>query len=104
MNDPQRLALFLGACIPVRLCLAYVAHRFPHPLFRVLALLVAGRWAAVGTFGTHGVFGGVAWWDSLRPLHALLFLGYAMSGSAEWLAADAVFGLAMGVARHFGAF
>ncbi len=42
--------------------------------------------------------------DSLRPLHALLFLGYAMSGSAEWLAADAVFGLTMGVARHFGAF
>jgi len=97
MNDQQRFALFLAACIPARFSIAYVAHRFPHPTFRLLALFVACRW--LGSFPTRGFFGGVAWWGRLRPLHAFMFLGYAVSGSAVWLGADAVLGLVAGLTR-----
>ena len=85
----QRAILFWGVCIPLRL---YLASRGDVPALRVAAAVVAYRWAAGLETSRVGFFGGPAFWHDERPLHGILWLGYALSGDARWLYADTGFG------------
>lgn len=94
----NRIWLFFFGCMPARILMAYLAYRFPNPIFGLMALIVAIVWLST-TFPTHGVFQGKAWWKNLRPVHATLFLIYATltvllpRQAYISLVVDAIFGL-----------
>ena len=80
----QRMALFLVGCIGSRVLLVYLAATVPPVGLKVMAALAAV--IAVGFtaiyFGrlrpTGAETGGQPiWWNSLRPVHALLYAAFA---------------------------
>jgi hypothetical protein len=88
LSASDRALLFWAACLPARLLFATdFAPRFP-ALSRLIAALVGARWATNHNFGTHGFFGGPAWWSSVRPWHGALWLIFAATGEREALLAD----------------
>jgi len=101
----NRIWLFLLGCIPARILMAYLAYRFPNPIFGFMAFIVAIVWLTA-TFPTHGLFQGIAWWKTLRPIHATLFLVYAAmtillpQQAYIALAVDALFGLIAGITHY----
>lgn len=71
--------VFLAACIPARLLIALVAYRWDSKWLALPAVAIA-----VGLLynfyvrqATHGAFGGPVWWNSMRLVHAFLFLAFA---------------------------
>jgi hypothetical protein len=83
MNCFKASLLFLLACIPVRLLIAYAVQRTPekYRLLVALALLVPAigfltiyfkglRQNPGETFGCNN---GQVWWNDLRPIHGLLY-------------------------------
>ena len=80
---------FLGACIGVRLVIAYVAYKVPRsllPYASILALIVALSWLAIyigDLRPSGGEAGGIdsgtkrIWWNEFRPLHAGLYIAFA---------------------------
>lgn len=84
MNLTQkRFAMFLGACVPMRLLLVALAYYLPRrnlTLFKLLAYLLL-----IPTIGFSVIYffklrdtsalidNNVAWWDYLRPIHSLLY-------------------------------
>jgi len=101
----NRIWLFFLGCIPVRILMAYLAYRFPNSIFGLMALIVAIVWLTA-TFPTHGLFQGIAWWKTLRPIHATLFLVYAAmtillpQQAYIALGVDAIFGLIAGIVHY----
>jgi len=99
------LWLFLIGCMGARLLLAYLASVANKTWLRVmgyLALLPAIGFLYLfvsGTRNTVGAFGEKIWWNSLRPVHALmygLFAYAAITGNRNaWilLLLDALIGL-----------
>ena len=80
--------LMLTVCIPVRLILSYVAKKISPDFRKILAialLIPAYNWL-FSDFPTHGFFGGQAWWMSLRKVHALMYILFAISTflDREW--------------------
>ena len=85
MNCLKASLLFLLACIPVRLLLAYAVQRHTPEKYRLLVALallvpVVGfmtiyfkglRQTPGETFGCNN--GSVLWWNDLRPVHGLLY-------------------------------
>lgn len=75
--------LFLLACIPVRLLIAYAVQRHPekYRLWIAAALLVPAIGFLTIYFKglrqnpgeTLGCNGGQVWWNDLRPVHSLLY-------------------------------
>lgn len=87
MNTLQkRFALFLFACIPVRILLAYVASIASLSLLKIIAagaLLIAFSFFYLFAFGARKTgfetFGQPIWWNNLRPLHGILYLLFAIN-------------------------
>lgn len=108
----KRALLFLLGCIPVRLLVVYLARANPEllPALGALALLPALGFAILYAFDLRKtgpeVFGGAIWWNSLRPLHALLWGTFAVLALRHsphaWkvLLADTLLGLAAWTARQ----
>lgn len=105
----MRFWLFLLACIPIRLLMAWLAYVVPNPIFGLMALAVASTWvlgSVYGWFKPHGFFGGNVWWHHLRWVHAAMYLGYAVSTVSapvhayRWLLIDALIGLMAGMYVH----
>jgi hypothetical protein len=101
----KRLALFLFGCIGTRLLFVYAAKTQIEllPYMAVIAVLIATGLMYFYLTGTRKtgpeVFGEKIWWNHLRPVHAALYLAFALlaakkNKSAYWiLFIDAMIGL-----------
>jgi hypothetical protein len=107
MNDieQKRLALFLFGCIGTRLLFVYVAKTQIEllPYMALIAILIATGLMYFYLTGTRKtgpeVFGEKIWWNHLRPVHATMYMLFAVlaaqkNKSAYWiLFIDAMIGL-----------
>lgn len=96
--------LFVFGCIPVRSLLALYARENPHPILIAMGLMYAIRsiqlWLkpSLRPSGPE-TFGAPIWWNSMRPIHALLWLLFVISAlmkkeyAWKFLALDVVLGL-----------
>ena len=114
----KRLLLFLIGCIGMRSLFAYAASVASVGVLRVmgwLALIPAIGFMYIFVSGARRtgaeVFGEKIWWNSLRPLHALMYFAFAwlaingMRGMAwKVLAADVLLGLGAFLANRAGVF
>lgn len=109
------IALFLGACIPLRLLLAWSSTKIPSrylPFFATALLAVALGFLYLYFTGNRmhaPEAGGTTWWAPYRLIIGLLWLAaatYAFMGRTEliWipLVIDVLFGLIVFYIRHFG--
>jgi len=96
--------LFIFGCMGARLLMAYTAKRINGkylPIMGYLAALPALGFAYIYISGNRkeGGFGQKAWWNDLRPVHAILYGLFSWNainkraGSWKFLFADAIFGL-----------
>jgi hypothetical protein len=103
--EQKRLALFLFGCIGTRLTFAYIAKTQTEllPYMAIIAILISTGLMYFYLSGTRTtgpeVFGEKIWWNHLRPVHAALYLAFAIlaaqkNKSAYWiLFIDAMIGL-----------
>lgn len=91
----KRLLLFLIGCIGTRSIFAYLAKIASLDVLRVMgwiALMPAIGFIYIFITGSRKtgaeVFGEKIWWNSLRPIHGLLYFTFA------WLAINGVRGMA----------
>lgn len=103
----KRLLLFLIGCIGMRSLFAYAAKVASVGVLRImgwLALIPAVGFLYIFVTGSRKtgaeVFGEKIWWNSLRPIHSVMYFAFALlaiSGlhGIAWkvLAADVVLGL-----------
>lgn len=81
----KSMIYFLTGCIGARLLLAIVAKELPRPWLQVmgyLALAPALGFLYLFVSGARkgaGAFGEKIWWESLRPVHSLLYFMFAFS-------------------------
>ena len=115
MNDMQkRFLLFLIGCIGVRsifVILAKNASAYILRLLGYLALLPAFGFIYIYLTGSRQtgaeVFGEKIWWNSLRPIHAILYLLFAYNAingvKSAWiyLFIDVVIGLISFLVYHY---
>lgn len=92
----HRDALFVFACIPLRMTLAEYAHV---PIIRLYTGVVALRYLLNMERRETGTFGGKVWWAANRPLHGLLFALASLTGEARYLRADVLFGITSRLTR-----
>jgi hypothetical protein len=110
----NQLLLFLIGCIGVRLAIAYIAKNVSPdklPYLGYLALLPALGWLYIYFVSPRDtgpeVFGGKIWWNQIRPIHAMLYILFAIYAIQKKpysyipLAVDAVFGLSAFLFFHF---
>lgn len=115
MNDLQkRFYLFIFGCIGVRtlftVLAAYASVSILH-ILGILALIPVLGWLYIMLIGerTTGpeVFGGKIWWQNLRPLHTLLWAGFAyyairgITSAYRLLAIDTFVGLCAFLIHHY---
>lgn len=117
MNPMQsRFALFLIFCLGSRFTLAYIAKQASPYFLRILgylALLPAIGFIYIFATGSRKtgaeVFGENIWWNSLRPVHAVLYLLFAYNAinahSYAWvfLLVDVLLGAASFFVHHYRA-
>jgi hypothetical protein len=78
-----RVILFLFGCILTRYALAFIAYKYHAalPVMGVIAIGIASGFLIIffGGYRKTGreVFGDRIWWNSLRPIHAFLYLVFA---------------------------
>ncbi len=110
----KRMLLFVVGCLGARLLLAYIAKTVSKDWLRILgylALIPAAGFLYIYLTGSRKtgaeVFGDRIWWNSLRPIHAVLYLLFAILAIAQYtcawkvLLADVILGaIAFGV--HHG--
>jgi len=85
--------LFWSGCLPARLAVAAVAMYRPQPWMQAAAAVPAAVWLSGAVEDKQtGYFGGDVWWAPHRKTHGLMWAGYAITGRAEILAADALLG------------
>lgn len=111
--ETKRLLLFLIGCIGARLALTYAA-KIVSPTY----LMYMGYAALLPALGFMYIFltgsrpigieaGGRIWWNSLRPIHGIMYGAFAWHAinkhSFAWmiLLADTLFGLTMFLLHHF---
>jgi len=114
MNDLQkRFYLFLFGCIGTRtlftILAAYASVSFL-PILGYLALLFVFGWIYIMLIRKRNtgpeVFGGRIWWQKLRPLHMLLWAGFAYCAISRFpfayrfLAIDTLFGIGAFLFHH----
>jgi hypothetical protein len=87
----DRVLLFWGVCIPLRLALARYGDS---SALRLFGLVIGTRWMVGLENGNEGVFGGKAWWKEERPVHGAFWVAYGMTGSNKFLYTDTLFGAA----------
>ncbi len=108
-----RFLLFLIGCIGTRTAFALVAKYIPAnylPYLGYLAIIPALGFLYIFATGSRPtgpeVFGDRIWWNSLRPIHAAMYLGFAYNAINQntnawmWLAADVLLGLAAFLIKH----
>ncbi len=115
MNSMQaRFLLFLIGCIGTRTAFvalaAYISPTYL-PYLGYLAILPALGFLYIFATGSRQtgaeVFGDRIWWNSLRPVHAALYLGFAYNAITKntnawkWLAADVLLGLVAFLIKHW---
>ena len=96
--------LFAAVCIPVRILLALEAKKAP-PWLVILALAISIGFMYIWITGARktGIETGgkPIWWNSVRPVHSLLWLGFvigALTGPPDawkFLALDVILGLVL---------
>jgi hypothetical protein len=104
-TEKKRLALFLFGCIGTRLLFVYIAKTRTEflPFMAVVAILIATGLMYFYLTGSRTtgpeVFGEKIWWNHLRPIHATLYVTFAIlaiqkNKNAYWiLFIDAMIGL-----------
>ena len=115
MNDLQkRFYLFIFGCIGVRtlftVAAAYASVSTLH-IMGILALIPVLGWLNIMLFGERDtgpeVFGGRIWWQNLRPVHTLLWAGFAyrairgITSAYRLLAVDTFIGLCAFLIHHY---
>lgn len=112
----KRFALFLIGCIGTRFLLTYLAKTVPLtylPILGYLAVIPAFGFLIIYVMGwrTTGreVFGDKIWWNSLRPVHGILWMLFAIlairKNQNAWiiLLIDTLIGLVAFLVHHFTA-
>ena len=112
MNITQnRLLLFTLLCIPSRVFFLYLARTLTGTsldLFAMLAILISFGFMYI--YVTGSIQAGAEttiWWNSLRPVHSLLYLSFALlslnknKNAHMPLAIDVVLGFASFIVNHF---
>ncbi len=100
----HRLLLFLTACIPARLGLAFLSYRFP-VWMAFVAIAISFHWLCT-SFPATGFFGGKVWWGGMRKVHAVLYLLFAAFAFYDpkkaylWLLLDALVGFLAGFVHY----
>ena len=115
MNDMQkRFLLFLIGCIGVRSILVLLAKNTSVYVLKILgylALLPAIGFIYIYLTGSRQtgaeVFGEKIWWNSLRPIHAMLYLLFAYNAingvktAYQYLFIDVIIGLISFLIYHY---
>ncbi len=115
MNSMQkRFLLFLFACIPARLSIAYIAYKMPLnwlPVLGYFMLLVGLSMLYFFLSGTRKTgtetFGGPIWWNIIRPVHVLLYLLFAYEAikrnrmAYKYMIYDVILGLLAFFGYHY---
>ena len=100
MKSSERAIIFWGACIPLRLGLAFLAKDNKHSVrLRAFAAAISLRWLTNGVTNTRGFFGGPVWWANERRLHGAVWALYAAINQWQWLFLDAGLGAGNYVAK-----
>jgi hypothetical protein len=101
----KRILLFLFGCIQTRLLLSYIAKNYLEllPYMGLFAIAISIGFMCIYIFKLRDtgpeVFGDVIWWDSLRPIHSILWGSFAylafINNKDAWkiLLLDTLFGL-----------
>ena len=110
----RSIALFLGACVPCRLAIAWGSTKIPVPYLPFIGVLLAAISAGfLYLYFMNGRLnapeaGGKTWWASYRLIIGLLWLAaavYAFQGRSDlvWipLVIDVIFGIAIFYRHHF---
>jgi hypothetical protein len=112
-NIQKRFILFLFGCIVVRFLFVFIAKKYQKylPFMGSLALLVSIGFLYVyfskSRITGQEVFGEKIWWNDLRPVHALLYLLFAIfalnkvSYSWVFLFVDVLIGLVSFLLFHY---
>ena len=113
-NLQKRLLLFLIGCIGTRALFVIIAKNLSGDYLRYagyLALLPAIGFMYIFLTGSRQTgpetMGAPIWWNTLRPLHAALYLLFAYNairgvrGAWIYLLADVVFGLLSFTTHHY---
>jgi hypothetical protein len=105
--------LFLTVCLPLRLALALTVKFYLNMLFPmgVLYLFIGLGMMLIYLFNLRptGIeAGGRIWWNSIRPVHSVLYLGFAImairGNDKSWLflLADVILGaIAFSMKKYF---
>ena len=112
-NKTKSILLFLFGCIPLRSFLAYYAKHASSDILKImgyLALIPAISFLIIfitGSRKTGGeTFGEPIWWNSLRPIHSLLYFSFAYNAilgeknSWIYLAIDVIIGFISFILHH----
>jgi hypothetical protein len=113
-NEQKRIFLFLFGCIGLRVAITYVAYKYQNllPYMGIIAILISFGFTIIylGGYRKTGaeVFGDKIWWNDLRPIHALLYLLFAIfaltpslnSHAWKFLAIDVTIGLVAFIIYH----
>ena len=113
-NLQKRYLLFLLGCITIRLLFVYISMKINIdylPILGYLALIPAIGFAYIYMTGSRTtgpeVFGDTIWWNHLRPIHSLLYFGFAVMAIAKnnnayiMLGIDVMLGLTSFLVKHF---
>jgi hypothetical protein len=81
LSKNQRMVLFFGVCIPVRLLFVLIAKKSKNNVLTALIafMISLGFMYQFNYIPTKpGVFGGKPWWNRMRVFHATTYLCYAI--------------------------
>ena len=83
MDEKDRIILFLTCCVLTRLFFVYLARYGSDTVLKIMSLVaVIASLGFMTQFIYHpnkrGFFGGQPWWNKLRPVHAALYLLFAL--------------------------
>jgi hypothetical protein len=112
-NIQKRILLYVFGCVGTRSLFVLAAAKMPLaylPWLGYLAIIPAIGFALIyigGLRKTGGeVFGETIWWDSLRPIHSILYFAFAYyainknKGAWKYLFADLIFGIIAFILYH----
>ena len=113
-NKIKRIILFMLGCVFTRLFIVYLAKNIDEeylPYMGYMALIPAIGFSVIylGDLRKTGgeVFGDKIWWNSIRPIHALLYFIFSIMAinknrnSYKVLLVDVIFGLMAFLSYHF---